>query len=202
MPDEGDYVEHRREHTGSHTDRRVRRHARILSEPVFRVPILALPEMKLTETIVRQPAIDQMPGQPCPPLALHRHARPDRQDRHQDAQTGEQQEKQRLHPERGTVPATERIEKIPAALDDGTNQCAAADQRALGDRCQVRHVPQRAVAATLHRPSGRILRVETGRGRPAALRDRSPGRAADGARRLCVRRPVSSTTAPQNIPVR
>jgi hypothetical protein len=57
-----------------------------------------------------------MPGQPCPPLALHRHARPDRQDRHQDAQTGEQQEKQRLHPERGTVPATERIEKIAAPV--------------------------------------------------------------------------------------
>jgi hypothetical protein len=31
--------------------------------------------VKLTETIVRQPAINQMPGQPCPPLALHRHAR-------------------------------------------------------------------------------------------------------------------------------
>jgi hypothetical protein len=93
-----------------------------------------------------------------------------------------------------------------AALDEEANLGAATDQRSLRDGCQVGHVSQRAVTATPHRPSGRILRVEGGRGQKAALRDCSSGRAADGvarsvgelplARRDCAAHRAIMTTTP------
>jgi SOS response associated peptidase (SRAP) len=75
-------------------------------------------------------------------------------------------------------------------LPHWANQGAATDQCALGNGRQIRNVSRRAVTAALHRPSGCVLRVEGGRVRQAASRDRSTGRAADG-----VRQPVGELPA-------
>ena len=84
---------------------------------------LAPQEVELKETIIRQPAIDQVPGQPRSPLYLCHHSRPDRQDCRQDAQACEQQEKQRLNPQGGAVAATECIEEIAAPIVQAVLQC-------------------------------------------------------------------------------
>ena len=72
----------------------------------------------------------------------------------------------------------------------GLARRAARCQCAPGNGRQIRNVSRRAVTAALHRPGGCVLRVEGGRVRQAALRDRSTGRAADG-----VRQPVGELPA-------
>ena len=109
-------TEDRRQQARSHADRPIRCHASIFGDAVFRDPILAPLKTQLTEAIVRQPAVDQMAGEPGAPFALRRHARPDRQDGHQDAQDHEYHEEQRLLTDGGGVSAAKRIEEIAAPV--------------------------------------------------------------------------------------
>jgi len=114
--DENPGAEHCREQSDSHGDRRVRRRPRVLGDPVFGVLVLAHRKSEVTEEIVRQPTIYEMPAQPGAPFALCRHARPYRQDRHEDAQAGERQKDQCLGSEGGTIPAAEGVEEIAAPV--------------------------------------------------------------------------------------
>ena len=60
--DENPGAEHRREQSDSHGDRRVRRRPRVLGDPVFGVVVLSDCKSELTEEVVRQPTIDEMPA--------------------------------------------------------------------------------------------------------------------------------------------
>jgi hypothetical protein len=76
--DENRGVEHRCEQSDGHGDRCVRRHPRVFGDPVFGVLVLSGRKSELTETVVRQPVIDEVTSHPGAPSALNRHACPDR----------------------------------------------------------------------------------------------------------------------------
>jgi hypothetical protein len=60
MKDDG--AQRRCEQSHNCGDRRLRRHARVLGNPIFGVLVLSQGKLKMPEIRVRQPVIDQVPG--------------------------------------------------------------------------------------------------------------------------------------------